>query len=330
MTQISIHGARLHNLKNINLDIPKNQIVVLTGISGSDKSSLGFDIFYKESSRLFIKSLWVVTFGLSKPPVDSIIGLSPSISVDQHLANNSQRSTVGTLTEVYTYIRILYARLGHRPCQDCRWDVAPAFRELPVDLDESCSEHDNIKSSNAEVIRPAEAFPCPHGGAPIPEMGMANFLFHRQPGALRENCSHPAAAFRRAYPGSGLPRKVERLPGSSYLPRLPGSSAAAGKHSGDPGWKGILSISHLALTELASWLSVTGALLDGRLSAAPPKCRRASDPGLTGQGYALTIYGAQHHNLKGITVRIPLGLLVAVTGVSGSEKSSLIFNILSG
>ncbi len=113
-SKISIRRARLHNLKNISLDIPKNQIVVLTGLSGSGKSTLGFDILNKEGARQYLESLGMAPYGLSKPPVDSISGLSPSISVDQRLTNHSPRSTVGTVTEIYDYLRVLYARVGIR------------------------------------------------------------------------------------------------------------------------------------------------------------------------------------------------------------------------
>src|SRR6266567_3071726 len=125
--QITIRGARLHNLKNVTLTIPKNQFVVLTGVSGSGKSTLGFDILLKEGQRQYMESLGLVAFGLAKPPVDAITGLSPSIGVDQHLTNRSPRSTVGTVTEVYTYLRVLFARLGHRPCPTCGKDVPPFF-----------------------------------------------------------------------------------------------------------------------------------------------------------------------------------------------------------
>lgn len=91
--QIVIRGARLHNLKNLNLSIPKNQFVVLTGISGSGKSTLGFDILFKEGQRQYLESLGMVAAGLSRPPVDSITGLSPTISIDQRLTNHSPRST---------------------------------------------------------------------------------------------------------------------------------------------------------------------------------------------------------------------------------------------
>src|SRR5215475_6317696 len=112
---ITIHNARLHNLKNVTLSIPKNKLVVLTGLSGSGKSTLAFDILHKEGLRQYMESLGMVPFGLAKPPVDAIVGLSPTISVDQHLTNHSPRSTVGTVTDVYTYLRVLFAGLGHRP-----------------------------------------------------------------------------------------------------------------------------------------------------------------------------------------------------------------------
>lgn len=169
---IAIRNARLHNLKNINLEIPKNKLVVLTGLSGSGKSTLAFDILHKEGQRQYMESLGLVTWGLTKPPVDSIVGLSPSISVDQNLTNHSPRSTVGTVTEIFTYLRILYARLGHRPCPHCGKDVPPStFGTSTEDwLDESDESPDGT-------------FPCPYCGTDLPEMSMANFSFNKPAGA---------------------------------------------------------------------------------------------------------------------------------------------------
>jgi excinuclease ABC subunit A len=169
---IIIRNARLHNLKNVNLEIPKNQLVVMTGLSGSGKSTLAFDIVHKESLRQLFESLGIVTGGLAKPPVDSIVGLSPSISVDQHLTNHSPRSTVGTVTEVFTYLRVLYARLGHRPCPKCGRDVPPPTYE---------SAGENWQDESDES--PEGTYPCPHCGAAVPEMGMANFSFNKPAGA---------------------------------------------------------------------------------------------------------------------------------------------------
>jgi excinuclease ABC subunit A len=173
---ISIRNARLHNLKNINLDIPKNQLVVITGLSGSGKSTLAFDILHKESLRQLFESLGLVTGGLSKPPVDSIVGLSPSISVDQHLTNHSPRSTVGTVTEVFTYLRVLYARLGHRPCPNCGKDVPPPTYETDDETWQASFDSESDES-------PDGSYPCPHCGTLVPEMGMANFSFNKPAGA---------------------------------------------------------------------------------------------------------------------------------------------------
>lgn len=178
--QITISGARLHNLKNINLSIPKNQLVVLTGLSGSGKSTLGFDILHKESQRQYLEAIGWVTFGLAKPPVDSISGLPPSISLDQNLTNRSPRSTVGTSTEVYTYLRLLFARLGHRPCAACGKDVPPSFNPLKAEWEDDASPGFN----SAEPTPFAEeSYPCPHCGALVPEIGMAFFSFNKPEGA---------------------------------------------------------------------------------------------------------------------------------------------------
>jgi len=176
ISQITVRGARLHNLKHITVEIPKSQFIVLTGLSGSGKSTLGFDILLKEGQRQYMESLGMVTFGVAKPPVDSITGLSPSISVDQHLTNHSPRSTVGTATEVYTYVRVLFARLGHRPCPNCGKDVPPSFEA-------SQAEWDAESSADDDSAAPEETFPCPHCGAPIPEIGMAHFSFNKPDGA---------------------------------------------------------------------------------------------------------------------------------------------------
>ena len=180
-SQITVRGARLHNLKNVTLSIPKNQLVVLTGLSGSGKSTLGFDILFKEGQRQYLESLGFVGWGLSKPPLDGITGLSPSISIDQHLTNHSPRSTVGTTTDVYTYLRILFARLGHRPCPNCGRDVPPSFNASQAEWDaETGSAESGADDENGS---PEESFPCPHCGAPIPEIGMAYFSFNKPEGA---------------------------------------------------------------------------------------------------------------------------------------------------
>ena len=120
---IKIRGARVHNLKNIDLDIPKNKLVVITGLSGSGKSSLAFDTIFAEAERRFVESLSSYArqfLGVQdKPDVESIDGLSPAISIDQKSVSKNPRSTVGTITEIYDYLRILFARIGKPHCPQC-------------------------------------------------------------------------------------------------------------------------------------------------------------------------------------------------------------------
>jgi excinuclease ABC subunit A len=120
---IRVRGAREHNLKNINVDIPRNKITVVTGLSGSGKSSLAFDTIYAEGQRRYVESLssYARQFleQLKKPEVDSITGLSPSISIEQKTTSTNPRSTVGTVTEIYDYLRLLFARVGTPHCYNC-------------------------------------------------------------------------------------------------------------------------------------------------------------------------------------------------------------------
>ncbi|MEA1963415.1 MAG: excinuclease ABC subunit UvrA [Patescibacteria group bacterium] len=126
---IKIKGARVHNLKNINVDIPRNKFTVITGLSGSGKSSLAFDTIYAEGQRRYVESLSAYArqfVGLmDKPDVDLIEGLSPAISIDQKTAPRNPRSTVGTVTEIYDYMRLLYARIGIPHCPDCGNKIRP-------------------------------------------------------------------------------------------------------------------------------------------------------------------------------------------------------------
>ncbi|NMA91476.1 MAG: excinuclease ABC subunit UvrA, partial [Amphibacillus sp.] len=134
---ISIRGARTHNLKNIDLDIPKDQLVVLTGLSGSGKSSLAFDTIYAEGQRRYVESLssYARQFlgQMDKPDVDSITGLSPSISIDQKTTSNNPRSTVATVTEIYDYLRLLFARVGRPTCPKHGIEITSQTIEQMVD-----------------------------------------------------------------------------------------------------------------------------------------------------------------------------------------------------
>src|SRR5229473_7354505 len=130
---ISIRGAKEHNLKNISLDIPKKKLVVFTGVSGSGKSSLAFDTLYAEGQRRYVESLssYARQFlgQLPKPDVDYLGGLSPAISIQQKTAARNPRSTVGTITEIHDYLRVLYARIGLGHCPECGRPITAQSRE---------------------------------------------------------------------------------------------------------------------------------------------------------------------------------------------------------
>ena len=122
MESIRIRGARTHNLKNINLDLPRDQLIVITGLSGSGKSSLAFDTLYAEGQRRYVESLSAYARQflqlMEKPDVDLIEGLSPAISIEQKATSHNPRSTVGTVTEIHDYLRLLFARVGTPYCPD--------------------------------------------------------------------------------------------------------------------------------------------------------------------------------------------------------------------
>lgn len=122
MDTIKIRGARTHNLQNIDLDLPRDRLIVITGLSGSGKSSLAFDTLYAEGQRRYVESLSAYARQflslMEKPDVDHIEGLSPAISIEQKSTSHNPRSTVGTITEIYDYLRLLYARAGIPRCPD--------------------------------------------------------------------------------------------------------------------------------------------------------------------------------------------------------------------
>ncbi len=137
MDKIVIRGAREHNLKNVDLEIPRDKLVIVTGLSGSGKSSLAFDTIYAEGQRRYVESLSAYArqfLGqMEKPDVDFIEGLSPAVSIDQKSASKNPRSTVGTVTEIYDYLRLLYARIGHPHCPKCKKPIAGQTIQQIVD-----------------------------------------------------------------------------------------------------------------------------------------------------------------------------------------------------
>jgi excinuclease ABC subunit A len=156
MEKIVIKGARQHNLNNINLEIPKNSLVVFTGVSGSGKSSLAFDTIYAEGQRRYVESLSSYArqfLGImDKPDIDSIEGLSPAISIDQKSTSHNPRSTVGTVTEIYDYMRLLFARVGHPHCSTCGREISKqSSAQIVANIERQIVEY--ARNGGKKVIR---------------------------------------------------------------------------------------------------------------------------------------------------------------------------------
>ncbi|TYP73384.1 excinuclease ABC subunit UvrA [Paenibacillus methanolicus] len=169
---IRIKGARENNLKQISLSIPKYKLVVLTGPSGSGKSTLAMDTLQRECQRQYLESMGMKSDSIRKPKVEAIEGLSPSISVGQHAANRNPRSTVGTVTDIYTYVRFIYARLGERICPSCSGRIPPVFETTGPLMDE-----DEDEPLERRTIA------CPHCEAELEKLTMQHFSFNKPEGA---------------------------------------------------------------------------------------------------------------------------------------------------
>ncbi|PYI51644.1 excinuclease ABC subunit UvrA [Paenibacillus flagellatus] len=176
--KIVIRGARENNLKHVSLDIPKHKLVVLTGPSGSGKSTLAMDTLQRECQRQYMESMGMAADQVGKPKVDSIVGLSPSISVGQHVTNRNPRSTVGTVTDIYTYLRVVYEKLGERPCSSCGRTVPPS----PAKDAESPAIGDEDGGGFQKYVD------CPHCGHTMKKLERSHFSFNKPEGAC-ETCS---------------------------------------------------------------------------------------------------------------------------------------------
>ena len=164
--QIIIRGAREHNLRNVSLTVPRDRLVVFTGLSGSGKSSLAFDTIYAEGQRRYVESLssYARQFlgQMEKPDVDQIDGLSPAISIDQKTTSKNPRSTVGTVTEIYDYLRLLWARAGTPHCPNCGKEI----RQQQSALDRRHGDGNPRLSAPALCARGASALPEVRQGNP--------------------------------------------------------------------------------------------------------------------------------------------------------------------
>jgi len=183
--KIVVRGAREHNLKNITVEIPRNQMIVVTGISGSGKSSLAFDTIYAEGQRRYVESLSAYArqfLGqMEKPDVDQIEGLSPAISIDQRGASHNPRSTVGTVTEIYDYLRLLYARVGVPHCPQCGRPVAKQSADQIVDAVLGMSP-----GTRFQVLAPLVKDRKGHHQAVFEDVRKAGFVRVRVDGGVRD------------------------------------------------------------------------------------------------------------------------------------------------
>ena len=166
LTKIVIRGARQHNLKNISLEIPRNTLTVITGLSGSGKSSLAFDTIYAEGQRRYVESLSAYARQfldqMERPDVDSIEGLSPSIAIEQKTTTRSPRSTVGTITEIYDYLRVVYSSIGTPHCPKCGKPIARQSTDQIVQADparRACQDRRPRHDPRAHRARPKGRVP---------------------------------------------------------------------------------------------------------------------------------------------------------------------------
>lgn len=174
---ITIKGARENNLKNINLQIPKNKLIAFTGLSGSGKSTLALETLQRECQRQYMESMGLTMDVGSKPKVDAIDGLSPAISINQHHGNNNPRSTVGTITEIATYLRVLFAKLGERPCPHCNMNITQNYDDTALTVStEGDSEHEGVELYE-------QVIPCPHCHKQVIELTASHFSYNKPEGA---------------------------------------------------------------------------------------------------------------------------------------------------
>ena len=175
---INIKGAKENNLQNIDVQIPKNKLVVFTGLSGSGKSTLALETLQRECQRQYMESMGMTMDIGSKPKVDSIEGLSPAISINQHHTNSNPRSTVGTVTEIFAYLRVLFSKLGERPCPYCGKIIAQNHNEPASAV---FTEIPDQEPGATELYE--QMIPCPHCGKQVVELTASHFSFNKPQGA---------------------------------------------------------------------------------------------------------------------------------------------------
>ena len=192
--ELVVHGAREHNLKDVTVRLPRNALICITGLSGSGKSSLAFDTIYAEGQRRYVESLSAYARQflqmMEKPDVDSIDGLSPAISIDQKTTSRNPRSTVGTVTEIYDYLRLLYARVGRPHCPICGRPIAGPGDRLDRRADPRAARGHAVHGQRA-------GRPRPQGRVPRPVRAPAQRGLHARQGRRRAAPARGAADARQ-------------------------------------------------------------------------------------------------------------------------------------
>ena len=176
--EIKIKGAYENNLKHIDLTIPKNKLIVFTGLSGSGKSTLAMETLQRECQRQYMESLGLMMDLSTRPKVESIEGLSPAISINQQITNHNPRSTVGTITELAPYLRVLFSKIGERPCPHCGKTISGIYGE---DADFFLTELEGETEEDGEFFE--QMISCPYCGKNVKELSASNFSFNKPQGA---------------------------------------------------------------------------------------------------------------------------------------------------
>lgn len=175
---IRIRGAYGNNLKNIDLSIPKNKLIVFTGLSGSGKSTLAMETLQRECQRQYMESMGLLTDLGTRPKVKSIEGLSPAISISQQITNRNPRSTVGTITEIAPFLRVLFSKIGEYPCPHCGENLSGIAREnQDICFEELSSETEESSEFFEEMMV------CPHCRNNVKELSASHFSFNKPQGA---------------------------------------------------------------------------------------------------------------------------------------------------
>lgn len=176
--EIKIKDAFENNLKHIDLNLPKNKLIVFTGLSGSGKSTLAMETLQRECQRQYMESMGLMMNVSGKPKVQSIEGLSPAISISQQSSNRNPRSTVGTISELAPYLRVVFAKLGERPCPHCGKVITGCDSE---EADLTLIELPDEENDEGAIYE--ETMPCPHCGKSVTEISASHFSFNKPQGA---------------------------------------------------------------------------------------------------------------------------------------------------